>query len=149
MSSPISGNLITSDVFHPHPPQSFSAPRSNELLHPRHHRPVLQQCTRMQPCGHPIPREVRLDPGHSLLNRRRQIPPIPHQVAEDGEQSHEVHACSLHARIGSIAVERSGGGAGFDVGEDRVPRGILSVFVSTIGVKGGGVSWNIPFFTEG
>lgn len=72
----------------------------------------------MSPRHHPVRREIRLNPPHRFVNRRRCIPPIAHQVAEDNERSHEVHAGGLHAGVGGVAVEGCGGGAGFDVGED-------------------------------
>lgn len=66
-----------------------------------------------------VGRHVAVEPGQDLSGTGAGTP-VAHQIADDGEQRHELHAGLLHAGVGSVA-DKSGGGAGsLDVGEDRI-----------------------------
>ena len=50
----------------------------------------------------------------------RRIAPIAHQITDDGEQTHDLHAGARHAVVGDVADEWGRGAGGFDVGSDAV-----------------------------
>lgn len=51
------------------------------------------------------------------------VPPVPHEVANDGEERDELDAGTFHAGVCRIADELSGGTGTLDVGEDGVTLG--------------------------
>lgn len=65
-----------------------------------------------------VPVKVRKD-----LLGTRDIPPVAHQIADDGEHADELDACLLHAGVGRVADELGVSAASFDVGEDGVALG--------------------------
>jgi hypothetical protein len=71
---------------------------------------------------HPINRQIAIQIRQHLLSAWRR-PPIPHQVADDREQRHELDTRLLHARVGRVADELRGGARALYVGEDGVSLG--------------------------
>ena len=69
-----------------------------------------------------VDREVPVKVGQNLLGTR-DVPPVTHQVTDDGEHADELDACLLHAGVGRVADELGVGAASLDVGEDGVTLG--------------------------
>ncbi|KAI6773986.1 hypothetical protein HG531_000835 [Fusarium graminearum] len=63
--------------------------------------------------------EVLSEPRVDLLGTGG-VAPIPHQLANDGEQADNLDTSVAHAVVGNIADERSGGTGSLNVGPDRV-----------------------------
>lgn len=74
---------------------------------------------RMGTCHHSVNRQVPIQVWKQL-QRTRCVPPVPHQITDDAEQRDELHACLLHAQVGSVTNECRGGARGLDVGKNRV-----------------------------
>ena len=66
-----------------------------------------------------VDRQVLVKVRKDLLGTR-DIPPVAHQIADDGEHADELDACLLHAGVGRVADELGVSAASFDVGEDGV-----------------------------
>jgi hypothetical protein len=69
-----------------------------------------------------VNRHILIQKRQHLLGARR-VPPIAHQITHNREQGVHLHAGLGHLCIRRVAHERSGGAAGFDVGEDGIPGG--------------------------
>jgi hypothetical protein len=65
---------------------------------------------------HAINRHVLVKIRQDLL-RTRRVPPVAHQITDDGEERVQLHARPRHLRIRRIAHELGGGSRGFNVGE--------------------------------
>ena len=76
----------------------------------------------MRPRHVPIHRQILVQERQQLQTARR-VPPIAHQVHDDGEESLQDHACVLHApvRVRGEAVRECA--ACFCVGDDGVAFG--------------------------
>lgn len=64
-------------------------------------------------------REVSVQPGDHLLGTRG-VPPVPHEIASNGEQAHGVHASLGHSVVGDVADKLRGGSGRLDVGPDGI-----------------------------
>ena len=76
----------------------------------------------MRPRHIPIHRQIRIQKRQQLRAARR-VPPVTHQVHDDGEEALQDHAGALHAPVRVGGEVRAEGAAGFGVGEDGVAFG--------------------------
>jgi hypothetical protein len=67
----------------------------------------------------PINRQVTIEI-RDQLSSTRGVPPVPHQIADNGEQANKLDASLLHAGVGNVTDKRRSSAGGLDVGEDRV-----------------------------
>lgn len=75
----------------------------------------------MSPHQKPVRRHILIYDRNNLLDFRKRVPPVAHEIAEYSKVRNEVHARSLHAQIRRIPYEGAGSAAGFYVCENRVP----------------------------
>ena len=54
------------------------------------------------------------------LSRTRGVPPVPHQIADNGEQAHKLDTSLLHAGVGNVTDKLRSSAGGLDVGKDGV-----------------------------
>lgn len=62
---------------------------------------------------------VPVEPGQELQGARG-VPPVAHQVADDGEEADDVDSGLLHLRVCQVADQDRRGARGFVVGPDAV-----------------------------
>lgn len=73
----------------------------------------------MGPCHIAITRHPLVNPRKELLSAG-DMAPVPHQIAQNGEQTDDVHTRLEHLRVGDVSDGRSCRSGGFEGGPDGV-----------------------------